>query len=83
MKNLLFNLKAVQTGSYITEVAAGPGNFLKAGAGAGAETNSFGSATQRMETPNNFFSKAACCYSLPALLKPYQNLNNCTPSRRL
>jgi hypothetical protein len=55
MKNLLFNLKAVQTGSYINEVAAGPGNFLKAGAGAGAETNSFSSATLHMKTPINFF----------------------------
>jgi hypothetical protein len=35
MKNTLFNIKSVQTGSYKAEV----------GAGAGAETNSFGSAT--------------------------------------
>jgi hypothetical protein len=35
MKNILFNLKAVQTGSYKAEV----------GAGAGAETNSSGSTT--------------------------------------
>jgi hypothetical protein len=35
MKNLLFKLKAVKTGSYKAEV----------GAGAGVETNSFSSAT--------------------------------------
>jgi hypothetical protein len=79
MKNLLFNLKAVQTGSYIAEVGASSRNFLKAG----AETNSFGSATLRMRTPNNFFSKAACCYSLPTFLKLHQNINKFTPSRRL
>jgi hypothetical protein len=35
MKNLLFHLKAVKTGTHKAQV----------GAGAGAETNSFGSAT--------------------------------------
>jgi hypothetical protein len=45
MKNLLLNLKAVQTGTNKAEVGAGAGsrNFLKVGAG--AEKNSFGSAT--------------------------------------
>ncbi len=39
MKNLLFNLKAVHTGTYKAEVRAGA-KTLKVGAGAGAETNS-------------------------------------------
>ncbi len=47
MKNQLFHLKAVKTGTLKAQVEAGAGNFLKvgAGAGAGAEKNSFGSAT--------------------------------------
>jgi hypothetical protein len=45
MKNQLFNLKAVQTGTHKAEVGAraGSGNLLKIGAR--AETNSFGSTT--------------------------------------
>jgi hypothetical protein len=44
MKNLLFNLKAVQigTGTSKAQVGAGTETFLKVRAG--AETNSFGSA---------------------------------------
>jgi hypothetical protein len=49
MKNLLFHLKAVKTGTHKSQVGAGAssgaGNFLIVGAGAGAESNSFGSAT--------------------------------------
>jgi hypothetical protein len=53
MKNLLFDLKDVYTGTHKAEVGAGAelrswnGNFLKVGAGAGggAEKNSYGSAT--------------------------------------
>ncbi len=47
MKNLLFHLKAVKTGTHKAQVGAGAGNFLivEAGTGAGAESNSFGSAT--------------------------------------
>ena len=47
MKNLLFHLKAVKTGTQKAKVGAGSGarNFLKVGAVAGAEINSFGSAT--------------------------------------
>jgi hypothetical protein len=41
MKNPLFDMKPVITGSYKAIVGAGSG----AGAGAGAESNSFGSAT--------------------------------------
>jgi hypothetical protein len=43
MKNLLFHLKAVKTGTHKAQV--GDGNCLKFEAGAGAEKNSFGSAT--------------------------------------
>jgi hypothetical protein len=45
MKNLLFHLKAVKTGTHKAQVGvgAGSGNFLIVGAGAGS--NSFGSAT--------------------------------------
>jgi hypothetical protein len=39
MKNLLFHLKAVKTGTLKAQVGA------RAGSGAGAEKNSFGSAT--------------------------------------
>jgi hypothetical protein len=50
MKNQLFHLKAVQTGTGNKKVevvvGAGSGNFLKVGAEARAETNSFGSATR-------------------------------------
>jgi hypothetical protein len=47
MKNLLFHLKVVKTGTHRAEVGAKPegGNFLKIRSGAGAKTNSFGSAT--------------------------------------
>jgi hypothetical protein len=53
MKNLLFHLKAVKTGTHKAQVGAGAGagagaeTFLKVGAGAGAgvESNSFGSET--------------------------------------
>jgi hypothetical protein len=52
MKNLLFHLKAVKSGTLKAKVGARAvpvpepeRNFLKAGAGAGAETNSIGSAT--------------------------------------
>jgi hypothetical protein len=51
MKNLLFNLKAVYTGTHKAEVGAGAelrsrnGYFLKVGAASGDETSSFGSAT--------------------------------------
>jgi hypothetical protein len=47
MKNLLFHLKAVKTGTLKAQVGAGAssgaGNFLKVGAG--VEKNSFGSTT--------------------------------------
>jgi hypothetical protein len=43
MKNLLFHLKAVKTGTHKAQVGAGAGNFLIVGAG--AESNSFGSTT--------------------------------------
>jgi hypothetical protein len=39
MKNLIYHLKAVKTGTQKASVGAG------AGSGAGAETNSFGSTT--------------------------------------
>jgi hypothetical protein len=42
MKNLL-HFKAVKTGTHKVQAGAGSGNFSKVGAG--AETNSFGSAT--------------------------------------
>jgi hypothetical protein len=51
MKDLLFPLKAVKTGTHKAQIGAGSGAraILKVGAGAGAragaETNSFGSAT--------------------------------------
>ncbi len=53
MKNLLFHLKAVKTGNLKAQVGAGSGAGAGAGAGAetfwkvgaGAEKNSFGSAT--------------------------------------
>jgi hypothetical protein len=47
MKNLFFHLKAMKTGTHKAKVraGAGSGNCLKVGSGAGAETNSFGSAT--------------------------------------
>jgi hypothetical protein len=49
MKNLLFHLKAVKTGTLKAQVGAGAGSGARAGAGAGvgagAEKNSFGSAT--------------------------------------
>jgi hypothetical protein len=47
MKNLLFHLKAVKTGTHKAQVGvgagSGAGNFLIVGAG--AESKSFGSAT--------------------------------------
>ncbi len=46
MKNVLFNIKTVITGSSMAVAGAGAGagaNFLKVGAG--VETNSFGSVT--------------------------------------
>jgi hypothetical protein len=58
MKNLLFHLKAVKTGTIKAQVGAGAGsrNFLKVGAGAGpgAEKNSLGSATlfESLRDPN-------------------------------
>ncbi len=49
MKNLLFHLKAVKTGTHKAQGGAGAGSGAGAGArtraGAGAESNSFGSAT--------------------------------------
>jgi hypothetical protein len=48
MKNVLFNIKSVITGSSKAVAGAGSGagaNFLKVRAGAGVETNSFSSAT--------------------------------------
>ncbi len=49
MKNLLYHLNAVKTGTQkaVVGAGAGSGNFLKVGAGAGAETNSFGFTTVR------------------------------------
>ncbi len=38
MKNLLFHLKAVKTGTLKAQVGAGAGSGAGAGAGAGAET---------------------------------------------
>jgi hypothetical protein len=63
MKNLLFSLKAVQTGGYNAEV----------GAGAGAETNSFGSATVTLAifTPHGLFYFLPLCTNLPSLLSIY------------
>jgi hypothetical protein len=43
MKNPLFNIKSVITGN--SKAIAGAETFLKVGARAGEETNSFGSAT--------------------------------------
>jgi hypothetical protein len=43
MKNVLFNIKSVITGS--SKAVGGAGAGSGAGAGAGAETNSFGSTT--------------------------------------
>jgi hypothetical protein len=46
MKNLLFHLKALKTGAHKAQVGASrSGNFLKVGARAGTETNSFGRAS--------------------------------------
>ncbi len=44
MKNVLFNIKSVITGS--SKAVAEAGSGAGAGTGAGAETNSFGSTTQ-------------------------------------
>jgi hypothetical protein len=52
MKNLLFHLKAVKTGTHKAQVGAGAGSGAEAGAetlivgaGAGGKSNSFGSTT--------------------------------------
>jgi hypothetical protein len=45
MKNLLFRLKAVKTGTHKAPVRAGAETFESRSHGAGAETNSYGSAT--------------------------------------
>jgi hypothetical protein len=45
MKNLLFHLKAMKTGTHKSSSQSRSGNFLKVGVGAGAKSNSFGSAT--------------------------------------
>jgi hypothetical protein len=59
MKNLVVDLKAVQTDSYKAELGASSGaeTFFKAGAGAGAESNSFGSTTLHLEAPCNYEDK--------------------------
>jgi hypothetical protein len=57
MKNLLYHLNAVKTGTQKAVVGAGAGfgNFLKVGAGAGAETNSFGFTTLGQGKKSIFF----------------------------